>query len=79
MSEPRKNSLKNTLKEERLSEKEKGAEKEKSKSSKNADSKNKGDAKASASGGFVLTVCPRSIWLIVHRSKIIVVEFSTFT
>ena len=41
MSEPRKNSLKNTLKEERLAEKEKSSEKEKSKSSKTADSKTK--------------------------------------
>lgn len=45
MGEPRKNSLKNTLKEERLGEK--GSEKEKSKPSKNADSKEKTDAKAS--------------------------------
>jgi DNA segregation ATPase FtsK/SpoIIIE, S-DNA-T family len=52
MSEPRKNSLKNTLKEERLGEKEKGAEKEKSKSSKNTDSKGKSDAKANTSGAL---------------------------
>lgn len=44
MGEPRKNSLKNTLKEERLEEK--GSEKEKSKSSKSADSKGKTDVKA---------------------------------
>ena len=49
MSEPRKNSLKNTLKEERLAEKEKSSEKEKSKSSKNADSKEKSEAKAGTS------------------------------
>ncbi|HRG52244.1 MAG TPA: DNA translocase FtsK [Bacteroidia bacterium] len=48
MSEPRKNSLKNTLKEERLVEKEKNSEKEKSKPSKNADSKVKSDAKNGA-------------------------------
>ena len=45
MSEPRKNSLKNTLKEERLAETEKGSEKEKSKPSKNTDVKGKGNAK----------------------------------
>lgn len=44
MGEPKKNSLKNTLKEERLGEK--GSEKEKSKPTKNADSKEKTDSKA---------------------------------
>ena len=67
MSEPRKNSLKNTLKEERLSEKEKGAEKEKSKSSKNADSKNKGDAKASASGGVLSKI--NRLFAFAHNER----------
>src|SRR3954469_21898038 len=53
MSEPKKNSLKNTLKEEHLGEKEKGSEKGKSKSSKDADSKEKSGAKANTSNALV--------------------------
>lgn len=50
MGEPRKNSLKNTLKEERLEDK--GSEKEKSKSSKNADSKVKATVKPEGKRAF---------------------------
>jgi S-DNA-T family DNA segregation ATPase FtsK/SpoIIIE len=50
MSEPRKNSLKNTLKDNRSGEK--GSEKEKSTSSKNADPKDKANVKAPAGNAF---------------------------
>jgi S-DNA-T family DNA segregation ATPase FtsK/SpoIIIE len=50
MSEPRKNSLKNTLKDDRSGEK--GSEKEKSKSSKNTEPKEKTNVKAGAGNAF---------------------------